>query len=123
MQNSISLVASDAFGFERFDQVFTARYTMDGAEIMAFISNRSAAGKAIELARAYQKFLLAFGGRKIEIELSMKNAMMVEILDTYEVIFSQGPYIAGVREAEDKTQAKALAIRLSKQLKGATGEP
>ena len=123
MQNSISLVASDAFGFERFDQVFTARYTIDGAEIMAFISNRSTAAEAIELAKAYQKFLLAFGGRKIEIDLTMKNSMMVEILDTYEVIFSEGTYIAGVREAEDKTQARALAIRLSKQLKGATGEP
>ena len=89
---------------------------------MAFISNRSAAGKAIELAEAYQEFLLAFGGRKIETDLTIKNAMMVEILDTYEVIFSQGTYIAGVREAEDEARAKALAIRLSKQIKEATGE-
>ena len=90
---------------------------------MAFISNRGAAGNAIELAEAYQEFLLAFGGRKIKIDLTIENAMMVEILDTYEVIFSHGTYIAGIREAEDKAQAKALAIRLSKQLKGATGEP
>lgn len=90
---------------------------------MAFISNRSAADKAIELAEAYQRFLLAFGGRQIEIDLTMKNAMMVEILDTYEVIFSQGTYIAGAREAEDKSRAKALAIRLAKQLKEVTGEP
>jgi hypothetical protein len=123
IQNSISLIASDAFGFERFDQIFTARYAIDGAEIMAFISNRNAADKAIELAEAYQKFLLEFGGRKIEIDLTMKNAMMVEILDTYEVIFSQGTYIAGVREAEDKARAKALAIRLEKKLKEATDEP
>jgi hypothetical protein len=122
IQNSISLIASDAFGFERFDNVFTARYTLDGAEIMAFISNRNSAGNAIELAEAYQKFLLTFGGRKMEIDLTIKDAMMVEILDTYEVIFSQGTYIAGIREAEDKARAKALAIRLSKQLKEATGE-
>jgi hypothetical protein len=122
IENSISLIASDAFGFERFDKIFTARYTLDGAEIMAFISNRGAAQKAIELAEAYQEFLLAFGGRKIETDLTIKNAMIVEILDTYEVIFSQGTYIAGVREAEDKTRAKALAMRLSKQLKEATGE-
>jgi hypothetical protein len=122
IQNSVSLIASDAFGFERFDQIFTARYSIDGAEIMAFVSNRSAAGKAIELTEAYQKFLLAFGGRKIETDLTMKNAMIVEILDTYEVIFSHGTYIVGVREAENKAQAKALAIRLAKQLKEATGE-
>ena len=123
IQNSVSLIASDAFGFERFDQIFTARYTIDGAEIMAFISNRNAADKAIELAEAYQKFLLTFGGRKIEIDLTIKNAMMVEILDTYEVIFSHGTYIAGVREAEDRDRAKTLAIQLAKQLKGTAGEP
>jgi hypothetical protein len=123
IQNSVSLIASDAFGFERFDQIFTARYTIDGAEIMAFVSNRNSAGKAIELAEAYQKFLLAFGGRKIETDWTVKNAMLVEILDTYEVIFSQGTYIAGVREAEDKAQAKVLAMRLSKQIKETTGEP
>jgi hypothetical protein len=39
------------------------------------------------------------------------------------VIFSQGTYIAGVREAEDKARAKALAIRLEKKLKEATDEP
>ena len=122
IQNSISLIASDAFGFERFDRIFTARYTIEGSEAMAFVSNRGAAAKAIELAEAYQAFLLAFGGRKIEIDLTMKNAMMVEILDTYEIIFSHGAYIAGVREAEDKDRATALAMRLAKQLKEATGE-
>jgi hypothetical protein len=123
IQNSISLIASDAFGFERFDQIFTARYTIDGAEIMAFISNRSAAENAIELAEAYQNFLLEFGGRKIETDLTMNNTMMVEILDTYEVIFSHATYIAGVREAEDKARAKTLALRLAKQLREVTGEP
>jgi len=123
IQNSIGLIATDAFGFERFDQIFTAGYIIGGAEIMAFISNRNTADKAIELAEAYQKFLLAFGGREIEIDLTIKSAMMVEILDSYEVIFSHGAYIAGVREAEDKEQAKALAIQLAKQLKEATGEP
>jgi hypothetical protein len=38
------------------------------------------------------------------------------ILDTYEVIFSQGPYIAGVREATDTAQAIALAVTLKKNL-------
>ena len=122
IQDSISLIASDAFGFERFDQIFTARYTIEGAEIMAFISNRKAPDQAIELAEAYQKFLMEFGGRKIETDLKMKNAMMVEILDTYEVVFSQGVFIAGVREAEDKVRAKALVIKLAKQLKEASGE-
>ncbi len=37
-------------------------------------------------------------------------------LDTYEVIFTQGPYIAGVREATDTAQAIDLAVTLKKNL-------
>lgn len=122
VENSISLISTDAFGFERFDRMFTAIYTIDGAEIMAFLSNRNAEEKAAELAEAYQGFLLAFGGRKIQTDLPIKNATMVEILDTYEVIFLHGPYIVGVREAQNRTQAEALAVRLYEKLKEVTGE-
>ena len=37
---------------------------------------------------------------------------MIEILDTYEIIFSHGPFLAGVREATSRDQAARLAIQL-----------
>ncbi len=43
---------------------------------------------------------------------------MIEILDTYEVIFTHGPFLAGVREAESRQQAEDLAIRLYYQISG-----
>ena len=46
---------------------------------------------------------------------------MVDILETFEIIFSQGPYVAGVREAEDKDLARKLAMRLVKKLNEVTG--
>lgn len=116
VDNSISMISSDAFGFDRFDQVFTAVYKLGDAEVMAFLSHRKTTEEAEELAQAYQEFLIAFGGRHIEIDLPIAGAKMVDILDTYEVIFSKGHFIAGVREAQDRNHAQELAIRLYNKL-------
>jgi hypothetical protein len=86
--------------------------------MMAFLSRRQEAGEAQELASAYHKFLVTFGGQNIDANLPIAKAQLVEILETYEVIFSCGPYIAGVREAASKEQAMNLAQRLYEKLKG-----
>lgn len=122
-ENSISMISTDAFGYERLDRVFTAAYRFEDTELTAFVSGRSSPQESRELATAYREFLITFGGRDIDIELSIAGAKMVEILDTYEVIFSQGPYLAGVREAADQKQAEALAERLYTKIKEVTGEP
>jgi hypothetical protein len=123
VQSSISLISSDAFGFDRFDQVYTAAYRLEGAEVTAFFSDRTSAQEAAKLAQAYYEFLLAFDGREVETNLSIKDAKMVEILETYEIIFSRGPYFAGIREAEDKDIARELAMRLNKKLSEVTDGP
>ena len=115
-QNSIVLIPENAFGYEGFDRVYIAEYKINGAELTAFISRRSTALQAENLASAYHRFLLAFGGEKQVSSPLIANARVVMILDTYEVIFSQGPYIAGVREAADTAQAINLAVILKKNL-------
>ncbi len=50
------------------------------------------------------------------------KAQLVEILETYEVIFSCGPFIAGVREAGSKEQAVNLALQLYEKLREVVGE-
>jgi hypothetical protein len=47
---------------------------------------------------------------------------MVHILDTYEIVFSHGPYLAGVREAADQKPAQELAMQLFNRIKEATDE-
>lgn len=120
---NIAMIAANAFGFESLDKVFTAYYQTgeSGSETMAFVSQRSSAQAAADLAAAYQKFLLAFDGRVVEAELPIKGAKMIEILDTYEIIFTIGPYLAGVREAVDTTQATDLANRLYAHLEEVSG--
>lgn len=117
--DSISLISADAFGFERLDQIYTAEYELGQERLMAFLSRRPEARAAQDLASAYQKFLETFGGQSLDANLAIKDAKLVEILETYEVIFSCGPFVAGVREAASKEQAMNLALQLYDKLKAA----
>jgi hypothetical protein len=122
IQNSISLVSTDAFGYDRFDQIFTATYMLKDTELMAYYSRRKTPQEAQELASRYGNFLVEFGGKTDESDLKIKTAKMIHILDTYEVVFSHGPYLAGVREAADKQSAQELAMQLFNRIKEATRE-
>jgi hypothetical protein len=116
--NSIALIATDAFGYERLNQIYTAEYELNDGNIMAYLSRRQTPEEAKELAAGYRDFLITFGGQIIDMELSIREAHLVEILDTYEIFFSYGHFMAGVREAAGKEQARQLAMRLYDKLKG-----
>ena len=118
--NSISLISADAFGFDRLNQIYTAEYELEQERLMAFLSRRPETRAAQDLASAYQKFLETFGGQPIDANLPIKDAKLVEILETYEVIFSCGPFFAGVREAGSKEQAMNLAVQLYEELRNFT---
>ena len=114
--DSIALISSDAFGYEGLDKVYTAEYELDGAGLMAYFSRRQTVDDAEKLSIGYRNFLINFGGQAIETQLPIKDAQLVEIMDTYEIIFFYGAYMAGVREAVTIAQAKKLAIRLYEEL-------
>jgi hypothetical protein len=120
--DSMALVSSDAFGYEGLDKVYTAEYELGGAGLMAYFSRRQTGDDAEKLSTAYRNFLVNFGGQVLEIQLPIKDAQLVEILDTYEIIFSYGTYMAGVREAVTIDQAKKLVLRLYDRIKEASGE-
>jgi hypothetical protein len=122
IESSISLVSADAFGYERFDQIFTAAYKLQDSELMAYYSRRKTPRDAEELASSYRDFLLAFGGKTAGSDLAIKSAKMIHILDTYEIVFSHGPYLAGVREAADQASAQELAIQLFNRIKENSAE-
>jgi hypothetical protein len=115
--DSIALIAADAFGYEQMNQVYTAEYRLNDEPLMAYLSRRRDPGAAEELAASYGKFLMNFGGQKREQKFPINNVQMIEILDTYEIIFSYGPFLAGVREATSRDQAANLAIQLFNQIK------
>ena len=115
--DSIALVSSDAFGYEALDKVYTAEYELNGTGLMAYFSRRQTEDEAKKLSTAYRNFLIDFGGQALEIELPIEEAQLIEILDTYEIIFSYGMYMAGVREATTIDQAKKLVPQLYERIK------
>lgn len=114
VSGSRSLVASDAFGITGFNQVFTAQYRQNGAEIMAYVARRESAAAARSTAEIVRDFYLEFGG----ISLSgPKGVAVIDILDTIEVVLHQGSYVIGVHEAPNSETALALAARIRKRLR------
>lgn len=110
---SRSLVASDAFGITGFDQVFTAQYQHQGAEITAYVARRESAASARSTAETVRDFYLEYGGTALD---GPEGVAVIDILDTIEVVFHQGPYVIGVHEGPDRETALALAERIRKQL-------
>ncbi len=115
----VSLLASDVFGFDRLDQVWAAPYVLNGEEGMAFVSRRADEGQAADLAKAYAQFLLAHGGKEMHAPAALPGGRLVDILGTYELVFNQGAYLAGVHGAESQDLARNLGLALYERLKEA----
>ncbi|MFB0507676.1 MAG: DUF6599 family protein [Thermodesulfobacteriota bacterium] len=119
-KDSIILLISDAFGFDRLDDVFMANYTLEDTELTAFLSLREDSSEASGLVAAYHGFLIENGGVDVKSDINIPGAKLVEILDTFELIFSHGKFLAGVHAAEDKGEAERFARTLIRKLSGAS---
>ncbi len=117
VKNSIVLISSNAFGFDGFDKIYTAEYEFGKNRLTAYLSHRKTPVEAKKMASAYAQFLLAYGGQNMEEKLPIKDARLIKILDTFEIVFSHDSYLAGTREAATMDQAKTLAVRLYQQIK------
>ena len=119
---SITLISTNAFGFDQFDRIYVAKYEIDKNEMTAFLSHRKTSQKARALELGYYRFLLNFGGKAIEQPTRIAGGKIISIMDSYEIIFSFGRFVAGVREAADREQATELAYRLHKGLRAVVDE-
>jgi hypothetical protein len=117
-RETITLLAADAFGFDRFNSVYTARYRLGELDVTAFLSRRASDTEAADLASAYHRFLLQNGGKDVKPGSGLASVGMVELFGTYEVIFSQGRILAGVHGAEKREAAEELTRMLKHKLSG-----
>jgi hypothetical protein len=111
---------ADAFGFDRFKNVFSARYAVNGAEMMAFLTIRPTAEEATALSAAYQQFLLANGGRKLPGTGKVPAASLAEMLGSVELVFSQGKVVGGVHAAPSAEAAEQMGALLYEKISEAT---
>ena len=111
----------DAFGFDQFTNVFTAKYHVPGgatnAEILAFLELTKTPAAAAALRDAYRSFLLANGGKEIESQDAASIGKPIEFMGNFEIIFSQDNALAGVHAAPDAASAAKVAQQLADSLR------
>jgi hypothetical protein len=120
--NSLALIADGGFGYDRFNQIFTAGYTEGDTHMTAFLSRRSSQTEAQQLVQGYHDFLITYGGKVVKTALPLKDVQVVDILGNYELFFARGHYLAGVHEAADREQVEQLALLLDKKLSEGAGD-
>jgi len=112
---SMKLYLKDAFGFSGFNNIFTARYEIDGKGVTAFLSRQSDAQTARSLAESYYKFLIDNGAAE-KTDSGFDGGKVVDFYGLTEIIFSNGVYIGGVHEAESIDFAVKTAVMLKDNL-------
>jgi len=106
---STKLYLANAFGFEGLSDTFTAQYKIDGETIMAFLSKRAGITEAKTMAENYRKFLIENGAiPKKAIDQSLEGKTF-DFYGTTEIVFSVGPFVAGIHEAENQQTAEKVA--------------
>lgn len=111
---SISLIAKNGFGYDKFDNIITATYLVNGNKIMAFISIRDNSEIAQELAKGYDDTLSEFvGTERIKPESDhIPGLIIADVFGEYELLFTKGNIIAGIHSAGDKDLGEEIAVRL-----------
>ena len=116
MPGRSSRLISNTFGFSALKNCFTARYHANGEELIAFLSKKKDPAEAERVLALYQAFLMENGGTSVPLGTDLTSASLIEILDTFELIFRHGQYVAGIHEAETQEAAEELAWRLKRRL-------
>ena len=112
IHGSMALHPSGAFGFEAFNDLFTARYRLGGSEATVFFRSCRSPEAATQLAADYYAFLVEYDGVAAPVSSSLPNSRQIRVLDTYTLVFTHGDTFAGVQDAATPEQADMLARRL-----------
>lgn len=116
---SFKLYLTNAFGFEGLTNIFACRYKLADESITAFLSKRPDPQNAQDAADSYYNFLIQNGAKNKPTTNETLKHLKVRVLDFYgttEIIFTVGPFVAGIHEAENQQLAEELAIMLFDKL-------
>ena len=116
VKGSASMISKDAFGFEPLDKVFTAEYMVDRDRVTAYISKQKTDQEARELVTGLHTYFKNYSGRTIQPNIGIQDVRMIEIMGTFDLMFSVGRYFGGVHEAPTQKQAEDIAEILAASL-------
>ncbi|MFA5240162.1 MAG: DUF6599 family protein [Phycisphaerae bacterium] len=119
---SIKLYLVNGFGCESLTDTFTAKYEIDGQAITGFISKRADSADAEAVSKGYRDFLIENGAT---VKNTTNAALVDKVMDFYgttEIVFTVGPFVAGVHESQDQGRAEKLAEELINKLNSINNE-
>jgi len=118
---SQGLQMANAFGFDQFTNVFTAKYRLPGgatnADVLAYLEITKTAADAAKLRDAYRSFLLSNGGKEMEAGGAVALGKPINFMDSFEIIFAEGNIVAGVHAAPDAASAAKVSQHLADGLR------
>ena len=117
-RESVRLTASDAFGLEGFNDVYTGEYKSDSGEATAFLSVRPGPEDATTWKQNYVKFLKDNGYTEEKAEEAPPGAVVLKLDDSFEVVLTNDRTLAGVHEATSLPAALELARQIVSELQG-----
>jgi Family of unknown function (DUF6599) len=116
--DTVRLNASDVFGLEGFNNIFTGEYTFKNGTATAFLAERDTPEQAKADADRYLKFLTANGYQKIKSPAGLEGIEVLKLDNSYEIVLVQGRFLAGVHDASSLAAAQELADKVRTALKG-----
>jgi hypothetical protein len=116
--DTVRLNASDVFGLEGFNNVFTGEYTLKNGTATAFLAERDTPEQAKADAGRYLKFLTTNGYQKIKSPAAPEGIELLKLDNSYEIILVQGRFLAGVHDASSLEAAQELVEKVRTALKG-----
>ncbi len=114
--DTIMLYLSGAFSFAEFKEVFTAKYKFEQENTTAFFGKTKNPQDARKLAQRYKTFLVNNGAAVTGKQEATKEAVILDYYGTTEIIFTAGPFVGGVHQAENQKLAEQTAIILFNKL-------
>ncbi|MBM4274646.1 MAG: hypothetical protein FJ134_09345 [Deltaproteobacteria bacterium] len=116
--DSLRLCAADTFGCEGLTNMFTGEYDLKSGKATAFIARRDTPEQAQADAKRYLDFLAANGYQKVQPP-GLPGDIQAFVLDnSFEMVFVQGPTLAGVHDGSSLEASLELAAKLQAALKG-----
>jgi hypothetical protein len=97
--------------------MLTGEYTLKSGTATGFIAPRNTPEEARAEAKRYLDFLAANGYQKVQAPAAAEGVSVFALDNSYEVVFTQGPNLAGVHDATSLEAALELAGQLRSTLK------
>ncbi|HOW97608.1 MAG TPA: hypothetical protein P5567_02210 [Kiritimatiellia bacterium] len=110
------LYRTDGLGFAPLTDLFVADYQIGEFQLSGFVCARGSEAEAAKLAQAYQQFIMDDGAMLLPPIPELPDARVLDFYGTWQVLFTRGPYFAGVHQAGDRLSAEQLALLLDRQL-------